>query len=243
MYTKICIALLIFSCLLKVPVSAQRSPLTISVGVNYGTYAMEDMRHFQEYLLLVPHLNFGLTEYKSSTTFPAQLGYEASILTSVKRFQLGLTAWRNSTGARNDYQDYTGFLRMDIITTVNGVGVKSNYTFTDDDEHQFYATLHGGIGFNRVKLKQHFRLFGINDESETLEYESQNVIITPGVGYRLLFANRIFLAAEAKYEFNVSNSKVRAREGTYVLINGLNGNEQEVAWDGFRLSLNVGYEF
>jgi hypothetical protein len=242
MYIKIIYLSLTISCLSRISTQAQQSDYSMSLGANYGTYSMKDMKDIQEYLRFYNQYKFQLLDFKSIVTFPAKFGYEASILRSVNKWKLGLIAWRYSTGARNDYTDYTGFLRTDMIAACNGVGAKATYAFINNIKYQFYSTMHAGVGFNKLTIKEYFHLSGITSEEDEIKFKSKNITVTPGVGYRFLFSDRFFLTTETRYEFCIGNGKLKQYDQDFYLTNN-KSEKQEMRWDGFRLCISVGYEF
>jgi len=222
--------------------SGQQTQTSVAIGVSYGSYALKDLRDFQD-LTLLGYSDFFGPELKSTTRFPAQPAYELSFLVSSTRWSFGLTTWRSSTGARTDYQDYSGFWRLDMVVLVNGIRARVNYNFKETKKGHYYVTMQPGVGFNKLKMTEHLFIQSLTDESATGRSTSHNVIIIPGLGYRHSLTNRIFLLAEAKYEWNISNSELRIDENSFLPPPSVKGNPAKVRWDGIRLAVNIGYDF
>lgn len=222
--------------------ASQQAKASVALGVSYGSYALKDLRDFQDFTLLT-YRNFIGPDLKSTTRFPAQPAYELNFVVSSAHWSFGVTTWRSSTGARTDYQDYSGFWRLDMVAIVNGIRGRINYNFKDTNKGQYYVTIQPGVGFNKLKMTQQVFIQSLTDESATGSSTSHNVIIMPGLGYRYSLTNRFFLLAEAKYEWNISNSGLRMDENSFLPPPSVNNEPAKVRWDGIRLVVNIGYDF
>lgn len=208
---------------------------TVLGGSYIGKYDLGDMKKYQDFNIFLAAATFNVLLQKSED-FPATLGGELIVQQSKGRVSLGLIGWRNSTGSRVDYEDFSASLRHDLSCTVNGLGLRSTYDLLTTPSVKVYGLLHAGAEFNTVSTR--------NSETPLppifpqylpldVQFKTTNIVAVPGLGFRYQISGRFVTAIEFRYLYSLSAGQINQK---YSIFNGL-----EVKWDGMRASMLMGY--
>lgn len=210
---------------------------SFSLGINGGTYSMQYLKFYQsqfaEYAAGVP--------LKITDSFPARLGAEGNLSINIKRFQVGVFIWRNSTGGRVHYEDYSGYLLQDMVATTTGLGIRLAVTINPKSKYKFYVVSTLGNGWNSLALKEELKTGNPSDYLKQNTYSSSSILSSGGIGIRTSVYSKFSLALEPRYEFSVKNNDLQQSSGGF--LTDFYGYRSHPNWDGMRISLSIGYDF
>jgi hypothetical protein len=212
---------------------AQRVETTIEIGG--GTYQLADLRKFQQQA--IPEIDVPI---ESVSSFPAYWAYKASMLYYINgNWGVGFTGSFYSTGARNHYEDYSGYYKLDILLSSINAGVTLNRKFNLSQQVKLIPEISSGIKFSDISMSENLHVT-TNLNSEEIELKSNGLWLEPRV--RVLFQpiTSIALGASVGYEYNLPSKNYLADDKQQYLQTH-DGKVVRVGWSGLRAFLSVSY--
>ncbi len=227
-----CAALLVLS----QPVQSQN--LRFSVGANYGTFSMADLKGLQEEFLkdlkaTVPA--------KITDKFPPFIGFEGSLTWTNWKNYYGIEAGYNSTAGRIAYSDYSGKVTFDQLVRSPRVGLSAAFGLHEiNSPWEFFLLLNGGTVFNRYKLDYKLETAQTHD-FDNVEFRSINLYFSGGVGVTRNI-KKLFINAKLLYQKDIPADLKLAGDNDATLVND-KGDGVGVDWSGVRVAMSGGITF
>lgn len=208
--------------------SVNAQTITFGGGIDLGTYSMNDLKDFQEYLnAQVP------VDISSIETYPAFFRYTGFGEFSQNKISFGLQITYESTGSRSSYKDYSGEIRFDQI--VSAVGVGTFISYSEIARLPIYVKFVSGLTFSDLSLLEYVEITNQTIEDK-YEYKSMGYFSEAHIGYELNFK---FINLTPFLSYRISfNSETFKNSNDNMLIIPPN-REIKPNFTGFRLGINV----
>lgn len=230
MKTKITLLAALMTC--SCVASAQK--FILEFGTEYATHSMTLLKDMQQQIFDdLP------VRGKHVKSFPGFWGFNAKGMIGVRRFQFGLVAGINSTGARSAYEDYSGALLYDHLLKMNHIGAVCNFRLLPQEtKGEFFFVLQTESVSTKYSLRSLIRL-GDESQEETLEFTSKSFGIRPGIKYTYTFFGLLSTSAELGYMADLAGNLVYTKDKNLTLRNSV-GGPIGADWSGIRLGVCVG---
>lgn len=225
-YLTVLFLLTLYSC------TAQQMVFAVNAGV--GDYDMKDLELFLKQSSGQTPISLALTE-----DFPPYFFYEASCFreTRYKLFYGALVTY-GSTGGREAYRDYSGYLHEDLLLHYFDFGLPVGLVFHARENLVVHLDLQPTYTMTRslLNVEEHV---GAYHESGRLHFHSGSFAAQPGVSLLRKF-QRMALQLNASYYITAINGKLYSKEydGGY-LINRENDDPLYAGWNGVRISIGA----
>lgn len=215
--------------------SVAKAQLRVSASINYGNYAMKDLKSLQSDFLR----QLSPIPVRSTDKFPPFPGFEGSIVWVSSSTGYGVEAGYNSTGARIAYSDFSGKLLFDQFVYAPKVGLTSFIILNDEQqiwEASFSAS--AGILFNSYRLQLNTTLNGVPVDSEVIKFKSTNFyfLISPSITRHVKSA---FFTIRFGYQVDYAGSLALSTNNSLKLL-ASSGEEARADWRGVRIAAAVG---
>jgi len=214
--------------------SGARSQVNIlRVEQQFGTFSMADLKDLQD--RLIPDLDVNVRKISS---FPPYAGYGLSYLTSLKNgMGIGITSEFFSTGARNGYEDYSGYYKFDILAHCFNIGTVISIVNELDDGQWLNFEVSQGLKLSSLTIRE--RLFVTEPVSdEKAGFKSLGWWVKAGLRYEYDFLDYFTAGAFIGGEFNIP-SKLESKDRANVFIFKDNGKYAKINWSGIRAGLSI----
>lgn len=197
--------------------------------IGMGTYSMSDLKGLLEQS--VSTSAFGL---KTTDDFPAYVFYGLDLVQYLTpRFGLGISSGFYSTGGRNDYADYSGSYREEILVQALNLGLLLSLRDTLGYGFFYNIELAGGIKFSDISMEDQL-LVSDYKQGSAYDLESKGVWVEPQIRAGRTFFRNFSFAAFAGYEFNLE-SKMFLKQNDKMSL------KPKIDWSGIRVGVCVSY--
>jgi hypothetical protein len=209
-----------------------------TLGVNYGTFAMKDLKDLQESYLtdLQPDIAAEI-QYK----FPPYYGYGLCLNFVGEGYSIGIEGGYNSTGGRVSYSDYSGKLLVDQLVRAPKISLQGQFLLSKEESGKsikFYLLTSLGTSFNTYNLDYSIEAANTAPYSESIKFNSMNIQLGGGFLARKNF-KRIFLTTEIKYQHDFAGNLKLSTNSDYTLLTP-KGDKAKVDWSGIRFGIGIG---
>ena len=222
---KVLFAFVFFTSVLTV--KGQHTEFRPQIGV--GTYSMTDLKGMMN--KSITNSVFGL---KNTENFPAYVFYGLDVIHSIiPGFGLGFTSGFYSTGARNDYADYSGSYREDILVKSLNLGLLASSNDTLGAGFFFKIEVASGIKLSYISMEDHLQIADYQ-EDHSYDLRSKGFWIQPTLRIGRTFFGNLSCAAFAGYEFNLK-SKMVLKENHDASASA------KIDWSGMRTGVSISY--
>ena len=203
-----------------------------SVGLNYGSYSMNSLKDVQQ-AHFPSEIPLEIVE-----SFPSRAGFEFNILRSFGKFSLGTGFSKASTGGRVSYADYSGSINHDIIASNLMISLQIEYSLIQKPAWEFFFAMRNGVAVSKMTYRTTLTL---GEEADNIQnkFKSMNFALSPGLGARFFYKD-FFLHPEVRYESHVVKGDLTYSDNSDITLE-VNGQSVQMDWDGFRLSISLGY--
>ncbi|WP_436516368.1 hypothetical protein [Ekhidna sp. To15] len=204
--------------------------LELEVGMYGNAYLMTDLRDLQE------ELNSPFQGSEQIESFPPFLAFDLAVRCfKVKDEMIGPWIMYQSTGARNYYEDATGYFATDMILQgfTGGISVSKNVI-----NDRTFLTGNIGVVYNDLLIKQEISVFN-DTESASGKYASVNAVFIFGLQYYIKQTNpKISIVGQVDGSYFGTNLKLKSNRASAP------GEPQKVKidWTGFKLGLRIGFD-
>lgn len=210
----------------------EKSTLVFRVGM--GNYSMKSQKLFQQDFLQESEIPYRkVHEFPNFPTFGAAAGFRIAPKASV-----GIWFEFASTGGRLHYKDYSGYALMDQVLTSFQGGPFAQYRINKSEVWPLYVTAHGSVATVTQKIKSEFQLVG-QPEVEEVKLKATNLGIRPGImlGHAVgVFNFQFGIGAEFRSEATLKDKEER-------FFKTSDGKDLTAEWNGWRMTLGVGFVF
>jgi hypothetical protein len=229
-YYFLLLSLLLISC---IGAQVESNKYSIQIGFGYNNYDLSSLKKFTNYYAGQLALNHPYLPVRVVDQFPNYISMQGEILFPFRERQsIGLLFGTGSSGARINYQDYSGELNTDLIILRYTFGLVfdwSLYTFGQNKDIIF--RLIPVLILNELKVEEFVRI-GEESVSETtkfkctsggvnfqlaFKYTLQRVHFLPYIGILVDVPRVLHLSEYPDAEFKYENEKVTVRWGSYQL--------------------------
>lgn len=211
------------------PVEGQQVEIRSEIGI--GTYSMSDFKGLLEQSVL--NSPIGL---KTTQKFPAYAFYGVDAICSVSsKLGLGISTGFYSTGGRNDYSDYSGSYREDILVQSINLGLLASYKSSFGSNFFYNVELTSGIKFSDISNVNDFKISDYH-ESSSYDFKSKGWWLEPKLSIGRKIFRDLSCSAFVGYEYNLK-SKLESDD--------INTSESstKIDWSGIRGCLGIAYSF
>lgn len=197
------------------------------VQSGIGVYAMDELKAYQKENTQI---------IKVVQDFPAWIYYRGFFTVSPlknKRWRTGLAYTYLTTGARNDYQDYSGTLRMDMVVHAHCPGIINSYEWS----------------FGRVSVSPNLivsRSFATYTEKRQFRLTAQDVVNTSHAKFE---SGNLLFDGFVQGTFSVGDFRPTLLVGyCYDLKSDLKSDDEypttlSTDWSGLRAGISLAYVF
>jgi len=223
--------------LLFITTGALAGNFEVVLSAGKGTYALSDLRSFQQNSL--PDLGVGV---ESVTTFPPYYFYQLSGCYYINgKWGIGATGAFFSTGARNHYEDYSGYYKLDLLVNAQNAGLLFNRKFSIGKGLSFIPEIASGIKMSNLSLDEELKVYP-DSVGTSMQVVSIGFWAEPRI--RMLYQPLPFMGIgfSAGYELNLP-SKNSLRENRNQFLMGSDNRNVKLGWSGVRASLNLSIIF
>lgn len=202
---------------------------------GYGTYAMKDLKAFQERLersFLVP--------LKNVSSFPGYANFEGGFnFQTQSALFYGIRFGYASTGARGSYSDYSGSLATEQLVRcyalTASVGVATRYP----NNLQLNLDLRPGLIFTDYELTADQKI-DTNESHEEYQFKSTNVAVQPTLSLHKRYGS-FEPFVQLGYNINVVRGKLTLKDNHDAYLQDDSGNKIPADWSGLRVGLGIAY--
>lgn len=209
------------------------SQVRISVSTGIAGFAMNDMaRHQNELREQFP------VDVKVIEAFPLFWYYELAGNTEVtKRLRLGALVGYTSTGGRMHYNDYSGTITCDQLTTTVYVGA-SGEMLVNAEKWIVSLNWKAGGTFGSYDLDLFLRVDSQSD-SENVKFRSTNLFAEPGLTLSKHLFSGLSATIYAGYNINFIKGKLALKEDRELHLIDNAGDNVNLDWTGFRVAVGL----
>jgi hypothetical protein len=201
--------------------------------VQYSTFNMEQLKSFQHNYISQTGLPL-----KAVTSFPSWWGYGGAFGWALHNGSLlGLLLNYNSTGARADYEDYSGTARMDQLLHCISIGAFYQVQLNRSQKWPCYFHISASNIHTTMKVTESF-IVGTQSQSNGYVFYSTNYGLKPAFLLRRQF-KRSFIHAGLGYEVQFTG-KLYLKDNNKAYLTNPSGDNVTAQWGGLRLALGVG---
>lgn len=213
---------------LSIPVFSQDIAFELDYG--FGTYAMKDLKKFNERILDALPVKGQVTD-----DFPVTAYWKAGILPySNKTVSLGVTGVYNTTGSRISYKDYSGEYKFDQVLSAYGVGMIFRFIL-ETGKLKFSGNTDVIYSFTKCEMKQI-----VLDSQQEVNFKSRSFQFEPGV--RLSYDLAPFeLAVKIGYLIDIKGSLYFEDDKDAYLTDPITRVKLDSDWSGFRAGISLCY--
>ena len=210
----------------------------LRTGLNYGTYAMKDLKEVQSRMSTSPSPDIKL---KTVTQFPRWIGLDIEGAWQFPKVELVFEAGYNATAGRLSYADYSGSLTYD--QHINGFFYGSGITGRLNKSLHHVKSIGIKTTFIYSQLKMDNKAIAMDQvvESEHYEFSSFNIQLSPLLRYEY-FRENFFVYSEVRLNWDAIKDPLtlQGQKDAYLTV----GNDKARAdWTGIRIGAGVGYRF
>ena len=213
-----------------------QSHVRISMGVNYGSFSMSDMKQLQEEFL--DDLSMDLKHGRITDNFPAFFGVDGSVAWDSYKFLLGLEVGYNSTAGRIAYSDYSGKIIVDQFVRAPRVAFSWSWKLRPhNSKWEPLLIFNGGLIFNTYKVNYLLQTTNTRHIDE-LKFKSINPYLSFGAGINRRIG-RFFLSGRLQYQKDIPSDVHLSSDADVKLLND-DGENVGVDWSGIRVAAAIG---
>lgn len=208
----------------------------LSLSIGYGTYSMKEIKEFDQYVPL-----FNLAGMRAVSAYPPYVNYEgAFVYQTAKSFVWGVRIGYGSSGARADYRDYSGSVRLDqvakYVSLSASVGITRKYP-----SRNMTLVLDVRPGLTRTDLEMVFRYnVGAEQGGETNDFRSLNLVVQPTASLERRF-RRFGVNVYAGVHLTIVKGNLRNRENKDQHLMTGGGDSLRAGWTGLRGGFGVSW--
>jgi hypothetical protein len=200
--------------------------------IGIGTYAMSDLIGLQQQSISQSVINL-----KGTDKYPPYVFYGADLLLFVTpEIGFGVKYRFSSTGCSNEYADYSGFYREEILVGAKSMGGIVSYRNEWQNNLFFSLELSSGVEYSSIAIEDKLSLVDIN-ESNTYDLNSHGWFLEPKIRLEKSFFSSIFIGAFVGYEYN-HKSKIQS-SGRNKLYVSYEDREATIDWSGMRVGISA----
>lgn len=217
--------------------SASAQELIIRPSIGWGTYNMKDLKNLVE----ASEQSYPVS-VKTTDNFPPYINFKLDVLTPVgKHFRVGISSGYQSTGARNHYADYSGYVKEDFTTQAVNIGAIIGYTQAFNDKFSLNLELMGGSKFSCFEYDGELTIYEVDDSAGAYKFNANSVWFEPQILLERTIASRFSLFVSAAYEFDFGG-KLAYKDSPSDYLQAVDGGVARIDWTGMRLGLGVSYQ-
>jgi hypothetical protein len=209
----------------------------ISLSTGKGFYKLQDMKSFQE--LSIP--DYGV-DIRMVESFPSYYFYSVSACYYIHgNWGVGFEGSFFSTGARNHYEDYSGYYKLDLILKSQNAGLLVNHRFRFFNRFFVIPEVNGGIKFSSLDISENLKVY--NDSLvSSMQFNNYSFFAKPRLRLAFNPVSHLCVGMSGGYEFNFPRELFFKDNKNMILINS---HSQKVLldWSGFQLALSLSFTF
>jgi hypothetical protein len=208
----------------------------LSLSIGYGTYSMKEVKEFDKYVPL-----YNVAAMSAVSAYPPYVNYEGGfVYQTAKSFIWGVRIEYGSSGARVDYRDYSGSVRLDqiakYVSLSGSVGMTRKYP-----SRNMTLVFDVRPGVTRTDLEMVFRYnVGSDQGGETNEFRSLNFVVQPTASLERRFG-RFGINVYAGVHLTIVKGNLRNRENKDEHLMTGGGDSLRAGWTGLRGGFGVSW--
>lgn len=223
-------SLFFLACILCMALTSAAQEVRFSSGIQFGTYAMKDLKEFQSRTAAPDFLNT-----KQTKRFSPSVGYQGSfVYVSRKRFGGGIEF--SHTGAEGkvvgENQDVIYFHHRVTMSAVGG----TLFVLLNEKESPWEILISVSTGGTMSKFRRRFPDFEKGPQTE--RYFSRSIYASGGPTVTRKFKHW-FVNATAQY-FHDFGGRFKLAKSSDIRLYNASNNEIGPDWSGLRVSVGVG---
>jgi len=194
--------------------------------------AMGDMKRLQQNAAIN-----GPVQLQSTQRFPAYLQFSGGGLWRIPGDnKVGFRIFGTSTGARNYYEDYSGYIVEDYQLVNIGLTGRIEHLLILKKKSELSVFGEVGESFTRLKYDAAIRI-GTSSDASVQKFKSKNLVGNLGVAYRYHLTERFFLMGTVGYEIDWAG-KLSDSHGNNIYVNT---TPVAAGWSGIKLLGGIGF--
>ena len=211
----------------------------VYVGGGGGTYRMDDLKYYQEYLLD----NFPV-EGKMISLYPPYLNTSVGFFKEMTDFiRLGIEYTFASTGARASYSDFSGYRLADQIFKSHLIGFNVKYLLSGGDRFELLGSGTLSASYNLLEISESIltntSFFGTYYDAYSINYRSFSPQISAGL-QGLVHFGKYAVGLDAGYCLDIGGELRERDDPDYKLTDPANSVKAIYSdWSGFRVGLKL----
>lgn len=222
--------------LLPLAVSAQ---VSVSAGVSFGTFRMEQLRQYSKDLQVVTPVTM-----KTFGNYGPFIGYEASAKYDfADQHHLSLTGGLISTGSLTTRTDYSGSINYRHTVSAKMIAIQYDWAFPTESKLSVAPSVRVGALFTKYHFQYEIKL---NDSesppAQELDFNATSLMASPGMVFRYKLTGALFATADLRYLLDLKAELRYDQDDSVRLVDSQN-LPTSPDWSGFRGTLSVGYRF
>lgn len=207
---------------------------SLRVSANTGGFSMRDLKQFQKEV--AGNLPFPVT----ITSYPSFIGYEAKLLFSRKKFEIGPWFAFNSTGGRISYSDYSGGFYYNELLQIFQFGASGALRLTEGGNRwQVNALLDLGVGQTNYEFEFEAQVNSAVIDSQNLEFVSFHYLAKPSISVKRILSDVFFVHGDLGFMLD-SGGILKFKEDKNLNLINQNGAPIGPNWSGWRVTIGVG---
>lgn len=214
----------------------------VLVGSGIGFYKQGDLKEWQN-SVDEDWRDVGL---ETINDFPAYVFYTGEISGEVvDRFSVGLVYRFESTGYKSSYADYSGSIQFQQELHMHALGALLRYDVLRKNKITVAPQLRTYYTKSAIDIRSALFIEPSIQYRESLEYESNSWIVSPGIDVSYALIDRISVHATVEYSVDLKG-KLEFENGSAYPYPALFFNRPrnaETDWSGMRLGLGVAFHF
>lgn len=211
----------------------------ISIGTGLGTYAMNDLKEFQE----ANEINFQ-DILKTVDYFPAYIYYSGEITRKFgNKFSGGATYRFESTGYKSSYSDYSGRISFQQTLQVQQAGIVMGYETIKRNKLSIAAQLRGYYSWTTCDFEYRLSLTGgSNANLPSFTFESNSVIINPAFNLSYTVLDNLSFHLTVGYCLDMQG-ELKLKGNPQILLAMPDQSTVKSDWTGIRTGLAASFSF
>jgi len=179
---------------------------------------------------------------KTTDNFPPYINFKLDVLTPVSNhFRIGISSGYQSTGARNHYADYSGYVKEDFTTRAVNIGAIVGYKKDLNDKFGLNLELTGGSKFSRFDYEGEIKIYDGDDSSDDYQFRANSIWLEPQILLERTIASHFNLFVSAAYEFDFGG-KLAYKDSPSDYLQAVGGGAARINWSGLRFGLGISYQ-
>lgn len=230
----------LFLFLLTKAAHGQGNLIEVEFQVGYGTFAMKEAKKF---------VNRGVIEtpfpLKVVEDFPSFVVYCGSLSLPMKNnsIRLGFSLGSTSTGSRAHYQDYSGEVKIDHLTSAFSMAVTGEKVFNLLPSEKISLSLTSELGaiFTDYKVESYIQVH-TQEEQNKVNLSSESIYFDPGIKFRYRVLSFLQIGTELSYLYD-TQGKLHLPSSRKSYLMDYSNKPVRSDWSGLRTEVGVGILF